>query len=182
MDTKGLVRDEFNTLREEIKMVRNRAFWILCMGLFGIPILVYLASDTEKPVILLVPFSALALLIAYLTEQNSMMRAARYIREHIETNAENGLGWEDWLESGAGHRALEKHFVACMIVILFIYYCLTIGIALQGFLDDVAGAASMVTWYWLIGMGTTYLVGALWALSILLHHWKTSVSSKVNSE
>jgi len=180
METKGLVKEEFNTLREEIKMVRNRAFWILCMGLFGIPILTYLASDSERPVMLLVPFSALALLISYLTEQSNMMRAARYIRERIETDSENGLGWEDWLESSTRHRLLERHFVACMIVILFIYYCLTIGIAMRGFFNDITGDPSMVTWYWLIGMGTIYSVGALWALSILLHHWKTSVSSRSN--
>ncbi len=182
METKELVKEEFNTLRDEIKATRARLFWLVGMGLFGIPILTYFASDADKPVMLLVPFSALVLIVGYLTEQNNMMRAARYIRERIESDGKHSLGWEAWLESRPGQRVMERHFVACMIVILFVYYFLTVSIALRKFVADTTGDPSNVSWYWLVGMTVIYLIGAIWALSTLVHHWKASVSTSAGPD
>jgi len=107
MESKGLVRDEFNALRVEINGTRARAFWILCMGSFGVPIMAYIASTEARQVMPLVPLAALVLIIAYLTEVNNMMRAARYIRENIETDPDNAIGWEAWLEGNGHHRLME---------------------------------------------------------------------------
>jgi hypothetical protein len=177
METNGLVKQEFITLRDEIRATRYRLFWIVAMALFGVPILTYVASTAAAFVMLLVPFSVLALIIVFLSEQNVMMRAGRYIRERIEADPEQKLGWEAWLESRSELRLMEKHFVACLVIILFVYYALTIGMAVQRLSRDAADDPSGQYWYWLIGAAAIYGVGAIWAVSTLVHHWKSSVST-----
>jgi len=177
METNELIRDEFNTLRDEIKATRARAFILLIIGLFGIPLLTYFAAGAEKPVMLLVPFSVLALIIAYLDELGNTMRAARYIREKIEPNADNALGWEAWLESRPGMRSLEKQFVACLIIILFVYYFLTVGVSMERLISEVRYDSSGLAIYWLGALALIYLVGVAWVVATLLRHWKFSLST-----
>ena len=86
METRGLIRDEFVTLRDEIKATKARLFWIVLAGLFGVPLLTYLASKGDMFVWLLLPYSVLVLILMFLSEQGSMMRAGRYIRERIEAD------------------------------------------------------------------------------------------------
>jgi len=180
METKGLVRDEFNTLRNEIKATRARLFWIMGMGVFGIPILTYAASHVGDSVMLLVPFSVLVLIVGYLDEWSNMIRAARYIRESLESNPDLALGWETWLESRGELRSMEKHYTACFIVILFVYYFMIVGTTMNQLFGDARYDPSGTTTYWIFGVGLIYLIGAIWAVSTLLRHWKTALTTTAN--
>ncbi|HRX83884.1 MAG TPA: hypothetical protein P5572_02570 [Phycisphaerae bacterium] len=171
-------RDEFLTLREEIKASRSRLFWIVTMGLFGVPVLSYLAYDAARLVWLLVPYSVLLLIVMFVLEQSNMMRAGRYIRERVEQGVFKVEGWEAWLESSMRTRLIEKQFVACFVVIFFVYYVITIAMAVQRLLDHAEADPSGQYWYWLSGAAVTYAIGAVWALATLVHHWRDTVSTR----
>jgi hypothetical protein len=177
MNTDSFIREQFVTLREEIKAINARLFWIVVMGLFGVPALTYLALGVREYVVLLVPYSTLVVIVLFLAEQNKMMRAGRFVREHIEPVVGDAPKWEAWLESRTELRLMERHFAACFIVIFFIYYAVTISIAVQRLLRDAAADPSGQNLYWLAGAGITYALGAAWAVSTLVHHWKASVGT-----
>jgi hypothetical protein len=123
------------------------------------------------------PFLVLIIIVLYLAELNAMMRAGRYIREHIETRVAGAPGWEGWLESRGEFRLMEKHFSACFILVFFAYYFLAIGIAIMRLMQDAADDPSGMYQYLLYGGIVAYAVGGLWAVSTLLHHWRSSLST-----
>lgn len=177
MELSELTREEYVTLRDEIKATRFRAFCFEVVGLIGVPILVYLACQVNKELSQIVPFSALAIIVAYLAEMSNMMRAARYIRENIEKKSGGALGWEAWLESRGELRHMERHFASCFVVILFLYYFLTIAITMDRYIGEVRYDTSNLTRYWLVSLAFMYVVGAIWAFATLVRHWKTAVST-----
>jgi len=176
MKDNGVLMKQFETLRDEIIATKARLYWTVALGVFGIPFISYLASDGERYVWLLVPYSVLILIVVFVAEQNAMMRAGRYIRERIEPHLDD-IGWEGWLEASEESRLMERHFIACFVVIFFIYYAMTIALAMQRLLKDAAQDPSGQHMYWLIAAGATYVIGALWAISTLVHHWRSTVST-----
>ena len=171
MDKTELLSKTFDTLREEIKTTKARLFWIVAMGLFGVPLLSKFAEGADKFVVLLIPYLVFALIVMFLSEQNALMRAGRYIRQVIEPTVEQTVGWERWLESRADLRLLDKHFFACFTLVFFLYYFMSVGNAIQPLLTEMERSTS--AYWWLIGAAVTYTIGAIWALSTLLHHWRS---------
>jgi hypothetical protein len=184
MDTKATLRDEFMSLREEIKATKARLFWILVVGLVGVPILTYLASRAEFYVWLLLPYSVLLLIIVFLAEQSSMMRAGRYIRECIEKTGDDGPRWEGWIESRHQFRLVDRHYVACFLIVFFLYYFMTVGVVANLILNkeatDMSGGRTY--WYWFYGALATYAIGAVWAIATLFSHWRATVSTMADTE
>lgn len=178
MDGAATQRDEFMTLREEIRATRARLFRVLMVGLIGVPLLTYVATQAEFYVWLLLPYSVLLLIVVFLAEQSSMMRAGRYIREHIE-GQKDGPRWETWIESRPQFRLVDRHYVACFLIVFFLYYFMTVGLVIKMILDkertDMSG--SQLYWYWFYGALFTYAVGAIWAIATLLTHWRATVST-----
>ncbi|MCP4593894.1 MAG: hypothetical protein GY842_24430 [bacterium] len=183
MDTSANQQDEFLSLRQEIRASRTRLFWILVIGLIGVPALTYLATLAEFYIWLLVPYSVLLLIVMFLSEQSSMMRAGRYIRERIETESGTGPQWEGWLESRPHFRTVDRHYVACFLIVFFLYYFMTVGVAINLILrkeaTDMSGSSTY--WYWFYGALVTYAIGAIWALATLVTHWRATVSTASNS-
>ncbi|HRX85953.1 MAG TPA: hypothetical protein P5572_13120 [Phycisphaerae bacterium] len=175
MDRNEFLKHHFTTLREEIKAIKSRSFWIVAMGLFGVPVLTYLAADSSKYVSLLVPYLVLVIIIMFLAEQNALMRAGRYIRQMIEPHIQDTVGWEAWLESRGDLRMMDRHFLACFVLVFFLYYFMAIGNAMQSLLPEVERTESAK--YWVIGASVTYGIGAIWALSTLIHHWRSCVGT-----
>jgi hypothetical protein len=124
------------------------------------------------------PYFVLLLILSFIAEQNAMMRAGRYIREQVESASGVPLGWEGWLESRPAYRHMESHFFAAFIIIFFLFYFLSVGMAMQLLWGQAGSDLSGQYWYWLYGAIGTYAVGAVWAVSTLVHHWKSSVSTR----
>lgn len=175
MQPESFVADQFRTLRDEIKAIKMRSFWIVVLGLFGVPMLTYFASQAERYVALLVPYFVLVVVILFLAEQNALMRAGRYIREHIEPAAGQIKGWEAWLESRNDLRLMDRHFFACFIIVFFVYYFMTIGMVMQSMYAELDRSPAGPAWFY--GAAVTYAVGAVWMVSTLLHHWKSCVGT-----
>lgn len=179
MNADEFQRDEFLTLRDEIKSTKARLFWIVTIGLVGVPLLTYLGSRADLYVRMLLPYSVLVLIVLFLAEQSSMMRAGRYIRERIEKEGNRPAGWESWIESRSEFRLADRHFLACTLIVFFVYYFVTIGMAMDMLLReesrDMFGRIKY--WYWFYGALATYAIGTIWVVLTLIHHWRSSVST-----
>lgn len=175
MESDAYLLHQFNTIRDEIHAVKARSFWIVALGLFGVPILTFFAEYTEKFVSLLIPYVVLVTIILFVAEQSALMRCGRYIREVIEPNVKPFVGWEAWLESRHDLRLMDRHFFACFIIVFFVYYFMTIGIAMQTLWGELAQSAS--SQYWVFGAMVTYAIGAIWAIVTLLHHWRSATGT-----
>jgi len=184
MEGAATQRDEFISLRDEIRATRARLFRILMVGLIGVPLLTYVAAQAEFYVWLLLPYSVLLLIVVFLAEQSSMMRAGRYIREHIESTGAGGPRWETWIESRPQFRLVDRHYVACFLIVFFLYYFMTVGLVINLILNQEAKdmTGSQTYWYWFYGALVTYALGAIWALATLLSHWKATISTLPNRE
>ena len=177
MDAKHFAAEEFKSLREEIRSRQMRAFWTVVIGLLGVPALTYLAGDANMQLWLALPFFVLVIIVLFLSEQNAMMRAGRYIREVIETHTGFTPGWEAWLETGREHRVMEKHFVAGFISVFFLYYFVSIAMALNRLWVTAMAEETGHYWYWFYGAAGAYVIATLWGLATLVQHWKSSVST-----
>ena len=106
-----------------------------------------------------------------------MMRAGRYIREHIENATAHELGWEEWLESRTELRLFDKHSSACFMIIFFAYYFLAIGLAMHRLIVEAADDPSGIYWYGAYGAAAVYLIATVWGFGTLFHYWKSSMST-----
>jgi hypothetical protein len=183
MSTTASLQDEFRSLREEIRSTKARLFRLIIIGSLGVPLLTFLASRADFFVSLLLPYSVLLLIVVFLSEQNSMMRAGRYIRECIESGDADSPRWENWIESRPQFRLADRHYVACFLIVFFLYYFMTVGVVINLILNkeakDMSGGATY--WYWFFAALVTYLIGAIWAIVTLLHHWRATISTAPNS-
>lgn len=177
MTDNEFVREEYAALRREVLSRQWRAFFTVILGLAGVPALALVGANGPNHLWLVLPFVVLIAIILYLAELNAMMRAGRYIRERIEPLFDGAPGWEGWLESRGEFRLMEKHFSACFILIFFAYYFLAIGIAISRLLSDAADDPSGMYNYLLYGGIVAYSVASLWAVSTMLHHWRSSLST-----
>ncbi|MCB9850615.1 MAG: hypothetical protein H6817_07910 [Phycisphaerales bacterium] len=177
MKSEEFLKQQFISLRAEIEARQTRLFRIVTIGIIGMPVATYFAAGADKLLWVTLPYFALLLILSFIAEQNAMMRAGRYIREQVEKRSEFNPGWETWLESRPAYRHMESHFFAAFIIIFFLFYFLAVGMAMQQLWGQAGGDLSGQYWYWLYGAIATYAIGAIWAISTLVHHWRSSVST-----
>ncbi len=86
MNKDDFLLQQFITLRDEIKAIKARSFWIVVMGLFGVPIIMYLAESLPSAEFLtpMIPYVVLIVIVIFIAEQSALMRAGRYIRRRAE--------------------------------------------------------------------------------------------------
>ena len=116
---------EYNALRQEILDIRKRIVTMLGMGLMGIPILGTAAFKLELlPVVMANPYITVAFIFMLLFEQKSLMRAGRYIHQHLEPFLTEGrtVGWERFLEMDSKNRRPEELFSFAALLMFSIYY------------------------------------------------------------
>lgn len=176
MNREDYLNHQFTTLRREIEGQQARIFWIIVIGLLGMPALGYVLLGANTQIWLILPFFLLALIILYLAEQNHMIRAGRYIREYIETEAEFSPGWEAWLSSHAELRLVDKHFSSCFVLLFFLYYFLAVVIALHRLVQTAIDEPSGPGWWWVAGALGAYTVSTIWGVSTLFHHWRSLIA------
>jgi hypothetical protein len=185
MTTEEFLKQEFITLREEIKETKRRMFLVVVLGTLLVLAGAFLvemtapalkASDGERsmPVfygslgVAATPYAVLLLILLYVAEQNTILRAGRYVKEHIEPRIPDTIGWERWLESQRGLRGVDKAFLASFLVIFLIYYFVSVGVAANALASAFGESWSAQTATLAL---VPYVVGGLWALIVALRHW-----------
>lgn len=98
---------ELYVLRKEIDDSKDRTFKIITGQVFALPIVELLSKEVNSNnhysyILLIMPFIVLILVLTYVHEQKTVLRAGLYIKENIEPRIGNKsgdvAGWENWLE------------------------------------------------------------------------------------
>lgn len=160
------LKQQFLTLREEIRDSKARIFRLLLVGTIIVPVLIFAASHYESPLtIASIPFVVLVVMVAFIIEQHTIIRAGRYIKEFVEPQVQAVLGWEQWLESNRRLREMDRIFFGSFLLIFMVFYAAATAAALNT-LSEMA-----YNFYAYAGLG--YALGAGWFLIVLLRHWSS---------
>jgi len=122
----NFISNQFFALREEILALKERVIRIQSTAITGIPLLVAAGEKFNLDFVLIVSPIITAVVVLMLSfEQNSIMRAGRYIRKHIEPKlkSEDMIGWEEFLEKPEEkNRNAEKYFLSSVVISFVLYY------------------------------------------------------------
>lgn len=138
MDKQEFIKQQYITLREEIKETKARIFKTLSFGLVVVPAANFLANSYQVDVlIMLMPLLIIVVALIYLSENRAKMRCGRYIRLHIEGKIKDiEPGWETWLEDPCRYdvvpydtRCVDKYLDYCFYILFFIYFSSSVFLA-----------------------------------------------------
>lgn len=177
MDKQEFLKQQFLTLREEIKESKARVFKTLGFGLVVVPASHFLAQTYKvDSIILSVPALVIVVALAYLAESNSIMRCGRYIKLYIEPEIDGIIGWEKWLETPDlfETRDVDKYLSYCFYLLFFVYF---IGAAFNGARFALENYGQITTGI-LVGV---YVAIGIWFVIYLIKHIRTSTSTNFES-
>ena len=116
-----------------------------------------------------IPFLLLGLMLSFISEQNNIARAGRYLRETVEPRIENLIGWEHWLETKPHLREVDHSFVLGFSVLFLVFFAITTSLTLVQ-LDRTAHEA----YVW--SAAIAYALGAFCIAIVLWRHWRSSTA------
>jgi uncharacterized membrane protein YfcA len=170
MGTEEFMKQQFNALRDEIRDSKARIFWLLIIGIVLVMISGYLAAEHPNAFAnAAIPFLLLGLMLSFISEQNNIARAGRYVREAVEPHGESLVGWERWLETKPRLREVDHAFVLGFSVLFLVFFAITSSLTLVQF--DKRGL-ELYVW----GAGIAYALGAFCTAVVLWRHWRSSTA------
>ncbi|MBN2563741.1 MAG: hypothetical protein JXQ75_22720 [Phycisphaerae bacterium] len=170
MSEEEFMKQQYLTLREEIRASKARAFVILILAAVFIPAAGLAAQRWGGAFATAsMPFITLVLMLAFITEQNGIIRAGRYLREYVEPRIEEITTWESWLESNHKLRSVDRYFFGSFVLVFLLFYAVGAGTAVTSI------AAEWGEHFWYAAAG--YAVGGLWFVTVLLRHWHSCTTT-----
>ena len=108
MSTDDFMKQQFITLRDEIRESKARIFWLMIIGMLLVMASGYLAAEYPNAFAnAAIPFLLIGLMLSFVSEQNNIARAGRYLRESVEPRvqeqgpgARHGAHWHASQDSG----------------------------------------------------------------------------------
>jgi uncharacterized membrane protein YfcA len=168
MQTDEFMKQQYLTLRDEIRESKARIFWLLIIGILLVMAAGYMAAEHPSAFAnAAIPFLLLALMLAFVAEQNNIARAGRYLREMVEPRITDLTCWEHWLESKPKLREVDHQFVIGFSVLFLIFFAITTSLTLMQ-LDK--GPREWYVWV----AGAAYALGAFCMAVVLWRHWRSS--------
>jgi len=153
---------QYATLRKEIETSKTNMFQLIVGGAAVIPAAQSLANTYSIGTITLaLPLIVVVLVLLFLTENHSMMRAGTYILEHIEPHMNGIVGWETWLNSNkgvTGKRTVDKLLVLSFAVLASCYFIVSVVLAARHALQEFGHRGQYLTTGAYIGLGIILMV------------------------
>jgi quinol-cytochrome oxidoreductase complex cytochrome b subunit len=172
MATDEFMKQQFLTLRDEIRDSKARIFWLMILGMALVMVAGYLAAEHPSAYAnAAIPFLLLGLMLAFVSEQNNIARAGRYLRETVEPRIQGLVGWEHWLESKPALREVDHQFVLGFSVLFLIFFAITTSLTLKQI--DRFAANELYVWAAAIAYG----LGAFCIAYVLWRHWRSSTAA-----
>src|SRR5262245_35807175 len=111
MNDSDFLKHQFITLREEIRESKARIFKLVIFGAIFVPVAGYAADRLQLFFATAsIPLVLVLLMLNFISEQNAIIRAGRYLKEHVEPKIAGVTGWEKWLESNHKLRSVDRYF------------------------------------------------------------------------
>ena len=170
MTHEEFTKQQYLTLREEIRDSKTRIFWLMIIGIGLVMITGYLAAEYPSAFAnTATPFLLIALMLSFVAEQNNISRAGRYIREVVEPINESIPGWEHWLEMKKPVREVDHCFVVGFAVLFAAFFAITTSLTLRQL--DMRGHELLV---WCAGLA--YILGGVLVAYVVWRHWRSSLA------
>ncbi len=171
MNTDEFLRSQYLTLRDEIRESKAHIFWILIAGMVLVLTAGYLAAEHPSAFAnAAIPFLLLALMLTYISEQNNIARAGRYLREVVEPRISDLTCWEHWLESKHQFREVDHAFVIGFSMIFLVFFAITTSLTLWQLV-----LRGQEWWVW--SVGTAYVLGGLCVMYVFVRHYRASTAA-----
>ncbi|MDC0935504.1 hypothetical protein OAS39_04390 [Pirellulales bacterium] len=170
MTDQDFMKEQFLTLRDEIRESKSRIFWLMILGIVLVMVAGYLAAEHPSAFAnAAIPFMLLGLMLSFISEQNNIARAGRYIREVVEADRPDNPGWEHWLESKQPVREVDHCFVIGFSTLFLVFFAISTSLTLRH-LDKLGKE-----WYvWCAGVA--YTLGLALVGYVLWRHWQSSTA------
>ena len=171
MNTDEFLKCQYLTLREEIRDSKAHIFWLLIVGMFLVLLAGYLAAEHPSAFAnAAIPFLLLALMLAFISEQNNIARAGHYLREIVEPRIQDLTCWEHWLESKQQFREVDHAFVVGFTAIFLIFFAISTSLTLW---QLVLRSQEVYVW----SVESAYVAGALCIAYVFVRHWRASTAA-----
>lgn len=175
MSREEFLKQQFLTLRDEIRESKARIFRLLILGALFVPAAGFVADQYRATFASAsIPFIILVIMLCFISEQNAIVRAGRYLKEHVEPHIENALGWERWLESEHKLRDVDRYFFGSYLMLFFLFYAVGSSMAVE----NLASAYATSFWIYYIAAGVGYGLGGLWVIVVWLRHWHSCTTTE----
>jgi hypothetical protein len=172
MTNNEFLKQQYLALRAEIDSSTTRMFWLLIMGMGLVMLSGYLV--TENPSTFAnagLPFFLLAIILAFINEQNNISRAGKYVREVIEPTVSDVTGWEEWLTSKSQYREADRAYFISFSVLFLIFFAISASMTLVQ-LEKQVQLEKIYFWSTVVA----YALSALCVLTVVVRHWRSSTS------
>lgn len=170
MTSEQFMTQQYLTLRDEIRSSKTRIFMLLILGTLFIPAAGFAAKEFSATYASAsMPFIILVLMLGFLMEQNSIIRAGRYLKEHVEPHIEGITTWENWLESNQRLRDTDRYFFGSFLLVFVIFYAVASGTAVESLAEQWPEHG----WY----ATAAYGIGGLWFVVVLIRHWHSCTTT-----
>ena len=172
MTSEEFMKQQFLALRTEIDDSTSRMFWLLIIGMGMVMLSGYMISENPSSFGNVgLPFFLLAILIAFINEQNNISRAGKYLREVIEPNYPDITGWEKWLTTKSEFRDTDRAYFISFSVFFLVLFAISASLTLAR-LNVYVEIDQQFLW----GTVIAYLLSGLCVLYVVVRHWRSSTS------
>ena len=107
------------------------------------------------------PLIVVVLVLLFLAENHSMMRAGTYILEQIEPSVIGDAGWETWLNSSkhsTGTRTVDKMVIFAFAVLASCYFVVSVVLAVRHALAEFGQKGQYMLGVVYLGVGLILLI------------------------
>jgi uncharacterized membrane protein YfcA len=171
MNTDDFLKDQYLALRDEIRESKAHIFWLLIVGMLLVLAAGYLAAEHPSAFAnAAIPILLLALMLAFISEQNNISRAGRYLREIVEPRIHDLTCWEHWLESKHHLREVDHAFVIGFNTIFMIFFAISVSLTLWQLV-----LRGQEWWVW--SVGAAYVLGGICTMYVFVRHYRASTAA-----
>lgn len=189
MNKDEFIKQQYISLREEIKETKTRIFKTIGFGLTVAPGF-YLVSQLQNQkfgfIILTIPFLVIVVGLIYLAESNSLMRCGRYIRLIIEYPfITDILGWETWLEKPDENfetRNVDKYLFWGFYFLSSLYFLGSTFLSTLYLYEECKPHGKILTWFVIITFIIIYLSMGILFLIYLFRNKKLSTKDETKNK
>ena len=178
MEKSEFLKQQYLSLREEVKETKDRIFKTMGFGLVVVPASHFLSQAYKiDTVTLSLPILVVVVALIYLAENNALMRCGRYLKHHIEPEIREVIGWEEWLETKSSYdtRAVDKYLSYAFYLLFFVYFAGSVFLASRFALETYG----MLPTSLLLG---GYVAIGIWFVIFLLKSIKISTTTEADAQ